>query len=159
MARIRAIKIGFFTNELLCSLPPLTRILFAGLWVIADKKGRLEDRPHRIKIEVLPYDEIDVDAALTVLASTSPPFISRYVHREVRYIQIANWSKHQRPHHTETESVIPAPRRNNGERTVTVSPREKLGQVLGTGFRVGVGKDQDLKPTGASAPALALVES
>ena len=51
MARARNIKPGFFLNEELGVLPPLVRILFAGLWCIADRDGRLEDRPKRIKME------------------------------------------------------------------------------------------------------------
>ena len=44
MARARLLKPGFFTNEDLCELPAFGRLLFAGLWTIADREGRLEDR-------------------------------------------------------------------------------------------------------------------
>src|SRR5262245_4448792 len=61
MARARLLKPGFFTNEDLVELPPAARLLFAGLWTLADREGRLEDRPKRIKLAVLPYDDVDVD--------------------------------------------------------------------------------------------------
>lgn len=109
MARIRSIKIGFFKNEHLCELSPLHRLLFAGLWVLADKAGRLEDRPKRIKVELFPYDELDVDAMLTELADAG--FIQRYEARGGRFIHVVEFLKHQRPHHKEPDSIIPAPPR------------------------------------------------
>jgi hypothetical protein len=49
MARSRNIKPGFFTNDELAECHPLGRLLFAGLWTIADKEGRLDDRPKKLK--------------------------------------------------------------------------------------------------------------
>jgi len=45
MARTRSIKPAFFANEHLAELSAGTRLLFIGLWTIADKNGKLEDRP------------------------------------------------------------------------------------------------------------------
>ena len=60
MARARNLKPSFFTNDKLAELHPLGRLLFAGLWTIADREGRLEDRPKRIKTDVsLPYITAD----------------------------------------------------------------------------------------------------
>mgnify|MGYP000908911690 CR=1 FL=1 len=56
MARIRSIKIGFFQNDTLSLMPASTRLLFCGLWVLADREGRLEDRPGRIWAELFPYE-------------------------------------------------------------------------------------------------------
>lgn len=49
MAGARNIKPGFFTNDVLAACDQLARLLFAGLWTVADRAGRLEDRPKRIK--------------------------------------------------------------------------------------------------------------
>lgn len=92
---------------MLAELDPLTRILFSGLWCIADREGRLEDRPKRIKADVLPYDECDIDAMLDDLASAG--FIQRYTVENVEYIAILAFSKHQNPHKNEADSTIPAP--------------------------------------------------
>lgn len=111
MARSRNIKPGFFTNDRLAELHPLTRLLFAGLWVIADREGRLEDRPKRIKAHCLPYDDHDVDAALDDLAGGDDAFIVRYQVNGARFIQITNWHDHQKPHHMEPASnILPIPR-------------------------------------------------
>ena len=49
MARSRNIKPSIMANEELAELEPLSRLLFIYLWMLADKAGRLEDRPKRIK--------------------------------------------------------------------------------------------------------------
>jgi hypothetical protein len=107
MARIRSIKPEFFLDEELAALSPLHRILFAGLFGQADREGRLEDRPDRIKAQVLPYDRCCVDQMLTKLHSAK--FITRYEAGGKRYIEIRTFKKHQHPHVKEPISTIPAP--------------------------------------------------
>lgn len=126
MARCRNIKPGFFSNELLAELPPLTRLLFAGLWCYADREGRLEDRPKRLKAEILPYDDFDVNDALDTLAAGDDPFIYRYEVGGSRYIQVAKFSDNQTPHHTEKPSVIPGFPLNNESLTGTLQPPIKV---------------------------------
>lgn len=111
MARARVIKPGFFLNEDLAELPMAARLLFAGLWTLADRAGRLEDRPRKIKAELLPYDDCDVDALLDQLAGRG--FIIRY-EAGGRFIQVTNFSKHQSPHIKEAASTIPAPEQSEG---------------------------------------------
>lgn len=107
MARSRNIKPGFFLNDDLAECDPLARLLFAGLWCIADREGRLEDRPKRIKAEVLPYDNCDVDQLMNQLVKHK--FILRYEVDGGQYIQIINFKKHQNPHVKEAPSIIPPP--------------------------------------------------
>ncbi len=116
MARARNIKPAFFLNEELAEIDPLGRLLFIGLWCLADRAGRLEDRPKRIKIELLPCDDCDVDALLQALHDRG--LIQRYATGEHRLIQVTNFAKHQSPHHQERESRLPAPEmfEANGER-------------------------------------------
>ena len=107
--RARNIKPGFFKNEELAAKDPLARILFQGLWCMADREGRLEDRPARIKAEILPYDACDIESLLTSLASGDDPFILRYESEGRRFIQVVHFAKHQNPHLKESKSTIPAP--------------------------------------------------
>jgi hypothetical protein len=107
MARSRNIKPGFFVNEDLTEIEPLGRLLFAGLWCLADREGRLEDRPKKIKLSILPADNCDIEALLNELQQRA--FLIRYEVNGVKYIQIKNFAKHQSPHHKEVASVIPAP--------------------------------------------------
>ena len=57
MARARNIKPALFTNDTLAENDALGRLLFIGLWTIADFKGDVEWRPKRVKAQVLPYDD------------------------------------------------------------------------------------------------------
>ena len=107
--RARNIKPGFFKNEELAAKDPLARILFQGLWCMADREGRLEDRPARIRAEILPYDSCDIESLLTSLASGEDPFILRYESEGRRFIQVVHFSRHQNPHWREGKSSIPAP--------------------------------------------------
>lgn len=104
MARSRNIKPDFFLDEELCELKPLIRILFAGLWCLADREGRLECSFKKIRAQILPYDRIDIEAAIHILAKR---FIKLYEVNGKQYIQIINFTKHQHPHNTEKASVIP----------------------------------------------------
>lgn len=105
MSRARNIKPGFFKNEHLIELPYEFRLLFVGLWTLADREGRLEDRPKRIKLELFPGDSVDVDAGLSALESSG--FVFRYVVDGKGYIQVTEFLKHQNPHPREAASVLP----------------------------------------------------
>ena len=107
MARSRNIKPGFFTNDELAECSAYARLLFAGLWTIADREGRGEDRPKKIKVLTLPFDDVNIEELMQTLSSHG--FIRRYESEGEKYFQINNWSKHQNPHHKEVASVIPAP--------------------------------------------------
>ena len=124
MARLRTIKPGFFVDEELGDCQPLARILFAALWTIADLEGRLEDRPRRIKVECLPYDDCDADQLLGELATHD--FIIRYTVDGKHFIAIPTWHKHQRPHPREAASIFPAPS-GCTQGTTKVAPEHNQG--------------------------------
>lgn len=107
MARARTIKPTYFTNEQLARCEPLARILFAALWCQADKEGRLEDRPERIKLGALPYDNCDVDSLLNQLYHSG--FVLRYTVGSVRVIQVVSWKKHAKCHPEEACYGLPGP--------------------------------------------------
>lgn len=117
MARARNIKPGFFRDADLVDLPIETRLLFIGLWTIADREGRLDDRPKQIKMEVFPADSFDIESMLLQLHDAG--FIERYTSNGNRYIQVTNFTKHQNPHRDEKASTIPAPCKH-GASTVAI---------------------------------------
>ena len=106
MARSRNIKPGFFQNEDLQELDFATRLFFIGLWTEADKEGRLEDRPKKLKNALFPADDVEVEQMLGGLAAYG--FISRYERAGKKIIQIVKWAKHQNPHRREAPSTLPA---------------------------------------------------
>ena len=107
MARTRLIKPALFENEVLGQMDGDTVLLFTGLWCIADREGRVEDRPLRIKAQLFPYRDLAIAEKLNSLANAG--FIQRYEASERKCIQINNWAKHQRPHIKENPSELPPP--------------------------------------------------
>jgi hypothetical protein len=105
VARSRNIKPGFFANEDLAETSHAARLLFAGLWCLADREGRLEDRPRYIKGELFRFEEVDVDALLWELVGAK--MIVRYSVGDARYIWIPKFKIHQNPHPSEKVSIIP----------------------------------------------------
>lgn len=133
MARARNIKPSFFTNEELADLPAFDRLLFVGLWCLADREGRLEDRPRRIKIELFPGDTYDVAEGLVRLEQKG--FIERYEAAGSQVISLPNFLRHQSPHSTEKDSELPD---RNG--FLTVNERVKGRVTPGAQRLVNAGK-------------------
>lgn len=125
--RARNIKPGFFKNEDLIELSFETRLLFVGLWCLADREGRLEDRPKRIKLELFPGDSVDIEKMLSELSDAG--FVLRFTHNSSRYIQVLNFKKHQNPHCKERGSTIPAPC-ENGASTVQAPCNNEASTVV-----------------------------
>jgi hypothetical protein len=113
MARIRTIKPEFYRHHELWSAEhesglPL-RVAYSGLWCVADREGRFKWRPPALKIEILPYDDVDFDAVLEALVRHG--FVRRYEVDGVVYGLIPSFVKHQ-VINREQPSAIPAPQAN-----------------------------------------------
>jgi hypothetical protein len=123
MARARNIKPGLFKNEDLGTRDPILTLLFIGLWGLADREGRLEDRPLRINAEIFPYRGFtadEINGYLTELVALD--LIWRFEAENVKVIQIVKFAKHQSPHNTEKPSELPArPNKIQGGIAITVN--------------------------------------
>jgi len=134
--RARNLKPGFFKNEELADLPFEARLLFAGLWCMADREGRIEDRPRRIKAEVFPYDDVDIEKLLEQLRTARS--IVRYTveGHDGGVIWIPTFKRHQNPHKNEKPSELPAYsdiaklREDSGASTEVLAPRARLSSSL-----------------------------
>lgn len=150
MARARNIKPSFFANDDLADIHPLGRLLFVGLWTLADREGRLEDRPRRIKAEVLPYDDCDVDGLLDDLQKHG--FIQRYDVGGERFIQVVNFKKHQNPHVKESASSIPAPDEHHAspvqDKGKEQPEPERAGLIPDSGFLIPDSNNPPNPPAG-----------
>lgn len=108
MSRARNIKPGFFKNEDLAECSAWARLCFIGLWTLADREGRLEDRAKRIKAELFAYDSVEVEPVLVELAARN--FILRFKDGSgLGIIQVIEFAKHQSPHFKEAKSVLASP--------------------------------------------------
>lgn len=92
-------------NEDIIELPYEARLLFIGLWILADREGRLENRPKKIKMSLFPADEINVAEQLENISKFG--FIELYNADGTDVIQIVNFVKHQNPHGLEKDSDLP----------------------------------------------------
>ena len=116
--------------------------------MLADKSGRLEDRPKRIAAQALPYDRTaDVEVILNELQRGG--FIVRYTADGIACIEICAFAKHQSPHVRESESELP------GQGTTKAAPQHNLGSAEASprspdsGFRI---PDSLIPECGAKAP-------
>jgi hypothetical protein len=128
------LKPGFFKNAELADAGPHAQLLFAGLWLMADKEGRLKDQPRVIKAEVFPYYDVEINGELTVLVRLG--HIHRYVACGIAVIEVVNFKRHQSPHHTEKASELPPCSERSAENssvhemhsgTTVTSPLENAG--------------------------------
>jgi hypothetical protein len=111
MGRIRTIKPEFFRHEELyraeieSGLP--LRVAFAGLFTVADREGRFKWLPKHLKLDVLPWDNVDFTEVLAVLAGHG--FIVRYLVDGKVYGYIPSFKNHQVINNKESKSNIPEP--------------------------------------------------
>lgn len=103
--RARNIKPDFYRDAELAECSCQARYIVPGLWMMADREGRIIDKPKQIKMNLFPCDEWDCDALLEELANAS--HIIRYQVNGSRFIQVRNFKKHQKCHPNEPASTIP----------------------------------------------------
>lgn len=107
------IKPEFFDDPDIAELSPYARLAFIGMWLQADREGRLIEDLRRLKARIFPYDPVDMEALAAELHAKN--MIRRYSAEKKPgetgqlqcYIWIRTFSKHQRPHLKEPESLIP----------------------------------------------------
>lgn len=129
LARIRSIKPEFFKHgdlydaELETGLP--LRLAFAGIWCLCDREGRFRWKPREMKLDILPYDDVDFSRVLHALATRG--FLVQYECDGVMYGWVPSFKNHQSINNKETASVIPAfePKyQRDGHASATREPRD-----------------------------------
>ena len=148
MARIRTIKPEYFKHLKLFELEEETglplRVAFAALWTVADREGRFVWIPRQLKIDCLPYDEIDFSRVLNAL--TTREFVIKYAVEGVEYGYIPSFLDHQVINNKERASKLPDP---TDDAALTCDPRDD--DALTTRDvrkgKEGKGKEQDKNPT------------
>ncbi|RTL52908.1 MAG: hypothetical protein EKK40_07100 [Bradyrhizobiaceae bacterium] len=147
MARIRTIKPEFFRHEVLYEAEreenlPL-RLAYAGLWTACDREGRFAWSPRALKLDCLPYDDVDFSRVLDALASRG--FVLKYEVDGKEYGCIPSWGDHQIINNREQESKLPPINENN---ILTREPR--VDDACGTPLKraQGEGKGKELEGKG-----------
>jgi hypothetical protein len=68
MARIRTIKPEFWTDGVVVTMSPFARLMFIGCWNFAlCDRGHVADDPTRLKLQILPMDDVDPVALIDEL--------------------------------------------------------------------------------------------
>lgn len=111
MGKIRTVKPDLFRHEKLFEAEqqsgfPL-RLIFIGLFTVVDAEGRFRWRPRQLKLDILPYDEINFESSLIALVECG--FIKKYVYQKEWYGCIPTWRKHQSINQREPQSNLPNP--------------------------------------------------
>lgn len=142
MARSRIIKPGFFTNEQVGENSPIGRLLFIGMWMIADFRGNLEWREKALKVRLLPYDDCDIKEIAINLDKSG--LIRFYSDNHKMYVNIPNFERHQSPHKNERDKGSDVPIYDNNKRQA----------VDLKGLTINPDKSGSLREYSASDPAI-----
>ena len=111
MGRIRTVKPELYRHEELFDAEQATglplRLSFTGLLTCCDREGRFKWQPRSLKVDILPYDDLDFAQVLEALCAAG--FIGRYTAEDKTYGYIPSWHNHQRINIREPASVLPDP--------------------------------------------------
>lgn len=124
--RKRTISPGFFTDADLLALSPLHRLFFEGLFVYADRAGRLLYRPIDLKIRILPMDAFDPVQGLADLETQGLVSIYQSGPLKVIALKERSWREVQRMHPDEPPSALPAPPSNG---TALADPSKTISVI------------------------------
>lgn len=95
MSRIRSIHPGLWTDERFVSIQPISRLLFMGIWNECDDQGIFEWSPIKLKMRLLPADNIDAAELLEEIEREG--MVLRYIVGGKSYGVVRNFTKYQRP--------------------------------------------------------------
>jgi hypothetical protein len=95
MPRIRTIKPEFWTDPVMVQLDPLARLFYIGTWNFAMcDQGHIEDDPFRLKLQILPAENCDVESLINTLVK-----VGRLTRLEVdgdKYLHVRKLAEHQK---------------------------------------------------------------
>lgn len=110
MARIRTVKPELFRHESLYEAEIKTnlplRLAYIGLFTACDREGRFKWKPRALKLDVLPYDQLDFSRVLDALVTHG--FIVKYENDGDEFGCIPTWSQHQVINNRESISLLPS---------------------------------------------------
>lgn len=174
--RRREISPGFWKDERIWKLSHEAKLLYLGLTQIADREGRLLDKPFEIGVEVWPWAPMEAGRLIDEIVAVG--LVARYAVGDLACLSYprAAWKRHQRPHPNEQPSRLPrnplesespegapigSPRSSHGSTKVIPSSKKVLptraGSSGSSGSSGSIGTSQDLRdrsgPSGSSGPS------
>jgi hypothetical protein len=144
------LKPDFWTDEKVVQLTDAAKLLFQGLWNLADREGRLEDKPVSIGFKVRPWDPTRVPELLAELAAIG--LIVRYQAEGIDCILVPRLPIHQRMHPREMASKLPplpdGPRPGRGK-----ARQGEPRHAIAPGSSGSSGSAKPAGPSGPSGPS------
>ena len=104
--RKRIIDPEFFLDEEISHIDYKTRLLYIGLWTLADSNGILEDNESKIRVQIFPYQRSNISKNLQTLIR-----LHKLVPYEVdkkKYLLVKNFKKWQKESHPTYTHPTPA---------------------------------------------------
>lgn len=165
MARIRTVKPSFFRHRALFLAEKETglplRIAYEGLWTCADREGRFKWEPEELKLDCLPFDDVDFSRVMDALFTRG--FIVKYASGKRQYGVIPTFKDHQIINNREAASALPEPPENLEElvelanlsdASATRDPRDtELHKGKGReGNKEGKGRDRSTREDASPYP-------
>jgi len=155
MARIRTVKPELFRHEALYEAEIKTalplRLAYIGLFTACDREGRFKWKPRVLKLDVLPYDQIDFSRVLDALVTHG--FIVKYEFEGDCFGCIPTWSQHQVINNRESISIIPSP-----EESTTCTHESRVDDASSTPLVLaqgeGKGREKEGKRKGSKEGAI-----
>ena len=151
MARIRTIKPEFFKHEGIFDAEQETglplRLAFAGLWTQCDREGRFAWRPRQLKVDILPYDDVDFSRVLHALATRG--FVVKYACDGREFGAIPSWHRHQVINNRETPSAIPQPTEIIEVSDASSTREGRVGHAGKAEGKGREGKGKEIEPIGS----------
>ena len=149
VARIRTIKPEFPQSESMGRVSRESRLCFILLFTLADDSGRLRGNSRMLASLLYPYDDDarkHIDSWLNELSKEG--CIVKYESDGDQYIELSQWSKHQKIDKP-TASKIPPPSEDSRgfARIREMSSEDSIKE----GIKERKGKDMDNPPDGVSA--------
>lgn len=110
MARIRTIKPDFFEDQKIGLLPIEARLLYIGLWVLADDVGNVPLSEVFLRMRLFPYNpEVNGELPLWVKELESYGMVVPYDVNEEHYGHLPKFRKHQRINRPSKHKYPPPP--------------------------------------------------
>lgn len=155
--RKREISPSFWKDERVWKLSNDAKLFYVGLMQVADRDGRMIDKPFEIGVEAWPWAPGDAPKLLDEIVSVG--LLGRYQVQDQRLLAfpLKAWRAHQRPHPKERASLLP---RNPLETDVAEgAPQPGKGAPKGAPRSSPAGKRSSpaardlLGPSGPSGPS------
>lgn len=109
MARKRFVSPEFFAHGDLYDAERATglplRLAYAGLWTVTDRRGMFWWKPREMKLQIMPYDDVDFERILTALEAYG--FVERYAVDGKRFGRVPSFERWQTFHRNESPSDVP----------------------------------------------------